>query len=157
MRATEVIAVRISATLEWLSLPVQVHAFMAHYSRPQGVARTRNLKRYWDLVKALFTLLHELVIGHVLNPKLNLSKLSLVALNPVIAFWSQASSPRVPATSQFRIAQLGRALLQQLALDRATLGKRCEQAESEQREASRELGTVSALFELLRKLNRSLH
>ena len=146
---TQTVAARICATLEWLNSPIQIDAFKNHYSRPHSAARTRNLSHYTDLVTTLFTLLHELVIGHVLDPKLNASKLSLVALKPVIAYWSSASSPRVPADSQFHIAQLGRALLQQLAVDRSTLAKRYEAVESEQEELHRELVVLFKLFELL--------
>ena len=97
-------------------------------------------------------LLHELVIGHVLDPQLNISKLSLAALKPVIAFWSQASHPRVPTASQFHIAQLGRALLQQLAVQGNTLAKRHEALDCEQEEENRELETIADLLQLLCEL-----
>ena len=149
---TQTVAARICATLEWLQSPTQIEAFETHYSHPHSAARTRNLNRYTDLVTALFTLLHELVIGHVLNPRLYTSKLSLVALKPVITYWCLAGSPQVPADCQFCIAQLGRALLQQLAVDRATLAKQYAAAESEQEELRRELYVLFKLFELLCKL-----
>ncbi len=149
---TQTVAARICATLEWLNSSAQINAFKNHYSRPHSAVRTRNLNHYTDLVTALFTLLHELVIGHVLDPKLNASKLPLVALKPVIAYWCLASTPQVPADSQFCIAQLGRALLQQLAVDRSTLAKRYEAVESEQEELRRELYVLFKLFELLCKL-----
>ncbi len=153
---TQIVAARICATLEWLNSPTQIDAFKTHYSRPHSAARTRNLNRYTDLITVLFTLLHDLVIGHVLDPKLDASKLSLVALKPVIAYWCLASTPQVPADSQFCIAQLGRALLQQLAVDRGTLAKRYEAVESEQEELHRELVILFKLFELLCKAARLL-
>jgi len=149
---TQTVAARICATLEWLNSPTQIDAFKTHYSHSPSPARTRNLNRYTDLITALFTLLHELVIGHVLDSQLDASKLSLVALKPVIAYWCLANTPQVPADSQFCIAQLGRALLQQLAVDRATLAKRYEAADSEQEELRRELYVLFKLFELLCKL-----
>jgi len=120
--AIATVTARLLAVLKWQRGSVQSDLVLESSSKHQSIA---YMNRRTDLQTSLWQMLHGLLLGHVSNPVLDISGIFSMALKPVMNAWlfnMRSGIYSLDCVSKCpEIAQLGRAFLQRLAVDKKFL------------------------------------
>ena len=107
----EEVAAQVAAVIHWMKSSAQ----LAKTVGPTPPAGRTPQQQHQRLLELLFWVLHDLLVGHVLDMTLNMTKMMRLLFDNVVAGWSESFQ----SSGDSPVSRLGRAFLRRIAVDGA--------------------------------------